>query len=112
MSVEVLDGGFDDEAGIGRGDVGERRRVGQPVEPAVDPGVGRIGVEVEPAARRSSPVRMRARPRSMAAGIDIVDAHVVACLERELGDAGTHRPGTDDAHRADRVHDPGHVRPA
>ena len=52
-------------------------------------------------ARRSRPLRMRARPRSIASGLDVVEQELVACLDGELGDPGAHGAGTDDADRAD-----------
>ena len=87
--------------------VAELRRatsvVAQPGEPAVDPVVDRVGVELELRRAAGEPVADPVRPRSMAAVVDVVEDDLVAGLERELGDPGAHRPGPDDA---DRDRDP------
>ena len=41
-----------------------------------------------------------ARPRSIAAALDVVEQDGVPCLDGKLGDPGAHRAGTDDADRA------------
>ena len=60
-------------------------------------------------ARRSRPLRMRARPRSIAAASTSWSQTGMARLEGELRDPGAHRPGPDDA---DRFAGHGHVRRA
>ena len=49
------------------------------------------------AARRRRPSRTRARPALDGGFIDVVEHDLVAGLERELGDPGAHRPGSDHA---------------
>ena len=105
LGLEVLEGRLDDKIGSRGRDVVEGGGVAQPFDPALDPRVGGIGVEIETggAPFEAGP---DARPAALDRGrVDVVQDHVVARLERELGDPGAHRPGTDDrddAHGADR----------
>ncbi len=81
------------------GNVVERGGDAQPRQPPIDPGVHRIVVELElrrPAAEAktnavASPLGRR--------GIDVVDDHVPARLERDLRDPGAHDAGADDPDR-------------
>jgi hypothetical protein len=99
---QILERRLDEELRVRRGEVVQCRRVGKPLEPARDPGLGRIGVEVE---TRGAPLQPAADPGAPAldgSRVDIVEAYLVAGLERELGDPRAHRPGADDTDDADR----------
>ena len=49
--------------------------------------------------------RLDARAGALQRGlVDVAADHLAAALEQHLGDAGTHRPQTDDAHAGDRFH--------
>ena len=108
LRLEILERRLDDDLRIRGGEVVERRRVREPLEPALDPGLGRVGVEVEARGAPRQPGADAGPPALDGGRVDIVEAHMVAGLECELGDPRAHRPGaddtddTDDTGRADR----------
>ena len=100
LGLEVLERSLDDQVGTGGGQIVEGRRLVESREPFVDPGRGRIRIEVEPggAPFEAAPDPC---PATLDGGrVDVVHPDGMTRLERELRDPGAHRAG---AHHADRV---------
>ena len=83
------------------GDVGQGVRLAHEFEAPGRPFVDRIGIELEPHG-----ATFEAEPDGIPCaidgrGVDVVEDDLGAGLERDLGDAGTHDAGPDDADRGD-----------
>lgn len=100
---QILERGLDDEVGVGIRQRLQRRCVAQPGEPAVDPRLGGIRIEIQ---SRCAALEPGLDPRTSALDggrVHVVKKDPVAGLQCELGDAGAHRPGTDHADDLDRA---------
>ncbi len=99
LGLEILERRLDDEVWPGGGEIVESGRLVEAGEPLAHPTGGGVGVKVQ---SRGAPFEAASdtRPAALDGGrIDVVDPDLVSRLERELGDPGAHRAGTDHADR-------------
>ena len=95
---EVLEGGFHDQRGLG-GKAIEGMRVAETGDPAVDPVLDRVGIQIQlGSAPRETVADALARAVDRLR-IDVVDQDLPAVFQPDLGDPRTHHPGADDAER-------------
>ncbi len=95
LELEVLERCFDDERGLGRQAV-EDVGVPKPGDPAVDPCIDRVGVEVQLRRPPGQPFAHPSRGPLDSHVVDVVDDDLPAGLERDLGDPGAHHAGPHD----------------
>ena len=95
LERQVLERGLDHDVGLG-GERDEGLGLPEAGEPAVDPVIDRVGVEVQlggPAGESLANAETAALDRLL---VDVVEHDLVAVLQADLGDPGAHRPGPDD----------------
>ena len=106
LELEVLDRGLDRDVDLAA-EPGEGLGLAEARESAVDPVVDRVGVEAQLRRAFCEPVADPFTTPLDGGLVDVVNDDLVAVLEGELGDPGTHRSRAD--HADDRQFAVGHV---